>query len=70
MYRDWAFSRYLAIEHGIGTIPMSAFYSTPETKSLAANYTRFCFAKTDTVLLEADKRLKLFATKAQRNIAA
>lgn len=59
MTRDWAFCRWLAIEHGVAAIPPSAFHS-PETKGLAANLARFAFCKTDATLLEADKRLRAF----------
>ena len=50
---DMAFTEYLVKEIGVGTIPLSPFYS--------ANYSdkvlRFCFAKTDDILLQAIDRL-------------
>lgn len=39
--------------HGIASIPISVFYQEPP----AQHYLRFCFAKSDEVLLEAAKRL-------------
>lgn len=63
MTRDWAFCRYLTLDHGVASIPPSAFYS-PETKLLAQHMARFAFCKTDDSLVEADKRLLAFAAKA------
>lgn len=64
MTRDWAFCRYLTIEHGVAAIPPSAFYS-PDTKPLAKHMARFAFCKTEDSLQEADKRLRAIASKAQ-----
>lgn len=60
MTRDWAFCRWMTEEHGIATIPPSAFYSDKNTRSLAANWVRFAFCKTDEALLEAERRLLKF----------
>ena len=54
--RDWAFARWLTVEHGVTSIPMSAFY-TVENAKLAANLSRFAFCKTDKALDEGGKRL-------------
>jgi len=40
-------------EYGVASIPISVFYREPP----AQHYLRFCFAKNDTVLLEAAERL-------------
>jgi len=40
-------------EYGVASIPLTPFYETPPKSS----YLRFCFAKTDSVLQEAAKRL-------------
>lgn len=52
-----AIARQLTIEHGVATIPVSAFYRDPA--SLAANHQllRLCFAKQDQTLDAAVERL-------------
>ena len=40
-------------QHGIASIPISVFYETPPTQ----HYLRFCFAKSDPVLVAAAERL-------------
>ncbi|MCQ9617831.1 methionine aminotransferase [Paenalcaligenes niemegkensis] len=52
------FSQWLTQEHGVGVIPVSAFYQDP--KSVAANHqlVRFCFAKQDHTLARAIERLE------------
>ncbi|HJS79222.1 MAG TPA: hypothetical protein VJ748_01255, partial [Vitreimonas sp.] len=42
---DEAFAKH-AIEHGVATIPFSAFYATPDPPALV----RLCFAKKDDTL--------------------
>ncbi len=56
MRRDWAFCRYLTLEHKVAAIPPSAFFEGEE-KALAANMARFAFCKEDASLHEACKRL-------------
>lgn len=52
---DIQFCEYLIKEIGVAAIPMSVFYS--ETNPVT-NLIRFCFAKKDSVLETAEKRLK------------
>lgn len=52
---DMAFAQNLTIEHGVAGIPVSSFYSTPQDSKLI----RFCFAKTDDILLKAADKLKI-----------
>jgi len=47
------FARWLTRTHGVATIPVSAFYSDQEDHQLL----RFCFAKKETTLAEAARRL-------------
>ena len=54
--RDWAFARWLTVEHGVTPIPPSAFY-TSETRHLAKNLARFAICKKDETLEEARTRL-------------
>ncbi|TBX64967.1 aminotransferase class I/II-fold pyridoxal phosphate-dependent enzyme [Flavobacterium silvisoli] len=51
---DLDFSKRLLIDYGVATIPISAFY--PDGKDL--KLIRFCFAKDDSTLIEATKRLE------------
>jgi methionine transaminase len=51
---DQAFCEWLTSEVGVAAIPLSAFYVEPPQRPLA----RFCFAKTETTLDEALRRLK------------
>jgi aspartate/methionine/tyrosine aminotransferase len=53
--KDYAFCRWLPHSVGIAAIPLSPFYSKQNEK-LASNYARFCFAKKDETLQEAEKR--------------
>jgi aspartate/methionine/tyrosine aminotransferase len=57
MTRDWAFCRYLALEHGVIAIPTSPFFSEPN-RHLASGYVRFTFCKTDATLEAASVRLR------------
>jgi methionine transaminase len=52
------FSIWLAQNHGVVVIPVSAFYAEPENISANHQLVRFCFAKKDTTLDEAINRLK------------
>jgi methionine aminotransferase len=52
--RDVEFARWLTIEHGVATIPISVFYrEAPE-----ARLVRFCFAKENATLEAAAERLR------------
>lgn len=51
---DQAFARWLTREKGVAVIPISSFYSDGTDERIV----RFCFAKTDEMLLVAAKRLK------------
>ena len=64
---DWAFCRWLAREHGVIGIPMSAFFSSPEASAAAMardggevpeRLVRFAFCKTSTTVDEAACRLE------------
>jgi N-succinyldiaminopimelate aminotransferase len=50
---DVAFAKRLVLEHGVATIPVSAFYAEGAVK----NVVRFCFAKRDVTLDAALERL-------------
>jgi methionine aminotransferase len=52
------FSIWLAQNHGVVVIPVSAFYAEPESVSANHQLVRFCFAKKDTTLDAALDRLK------------
>jgi methionine aminotransferase len=56
--KESEFSIWLAKTHGVVVIPVSAFYSNPDHKDANHNLVRFCFAKQDTTLDEAIKRLQ------------
>src|SRR5689334_4762306 len=51
---DTAFALWLIRELGVATVPGSSFYAHPE---LGRTKIRFCFPKTDDVLIEAGERL-------------
>ncbi len=51
---DQAFARWLIREKGVATIPISSFYSDGTDEHIV----RFCFAKTEEMLLAATERLK------------
>ncbi|HLE45121.1 MAG TPA: aminotransferase class I/II-fold pyridoxal phosphate-dependent enzyme [Methylomirabilota bacterium] len=55
---DTAFAMYLIKEVGVATVPGSSFYAHPE---LGRTKIRFCFPKTDDVLLDAGRRLQKLA---------
>ena len=51
---DVEFARWLTIEHGVATIPVSVFYADPPNARLV----RFCFAKENDTLDAAAERLR------------
>jgi methionine aminotransferase len=51
---DVEFARWLTIEHGVATIPISVFYRNPPDTRLV----RFCFAKENATLDAAAERLR------------
>jgi methionine aminotransferase len=51
---DVEFARWLTVEHGVATIPVSVFYEQPPDVRLV----RFCFAKEDATLDAAAERLR------------
>jgi len=51
---DVEFARWLTIEHGVATIPVSVFYADPPDMRLV----RFCFAKENATLDAAAERLR------------
>jgi methionine aminotransferase len=51
---DVEFARWLTIEHGVATIPVSVFYREPPQMRLV----RFCFAKENATLDAAAERLR------------
>lgn len=57
--KDWAFCRWLAIEHGVLSIPVAPFFS-PERRvnGESGAFARFAFCKSDKTIEEAAKRLK------------
>jgi aspartate/methionine/tyrosine aminotransferase len=55
---DTAFAMYLVREVGVATVPGSSFYAHPE---FGRTKIRFCFPKTDDVLLDAGRRLAKLA---------
>jgi aminotransferase len=52
---DHEFALYLIREIGVATVPGSSFYAHHE---LGRTKIRFCFPKTDDVLIEAGRRLE------------
>jgi aspartate/methionine/tyrosine aminotransferase len=52
---DQEFAMFLVKEIGVATVPGSSFYST---KGLGRTKIRFCFPKTDDMLIEAGRRLQ------------
>ena len=52
---DTAFAMFLIKEVGVATVPGSSFYAHPE---LGRTKIRFCFPKTDDLLLDAGQRLQ------------
>ncbi|MEO8678226.1 MAG: aminotransferase class I/II-fold pyridoxal phosphate-dependent enzyme [Vicinamibacterales bacterium] len=58
---DYEFARYLVSEFRVATIPGSSFYIDPKS---APPMVRFCYAKRDETIHEADRRLAAFAARA------
>lgn len=54
---EFDFSVWLTKEHGVGVIPVSAFYQDPEAESSNQQLIRFCFAKQDHTLDQAIEKL-------------
>ncbi len=52
------FSQWLTKEHGVGVIPVSAFYRDPSSPEANHGLVRFCFAKKEATLDAAIERLK------------
>ena len=52
------FAKWLTIEHGVGVIPVSAFYRDPNAIEANHNLVRFCFAKQEATLDAAIDRLR------------
>jgi methionine aminotransferase len=52
---DLAFSRWLTVEKGVASIPLSPFYESPPR---GQRLVRFCFAKSDATQLAAAERLR------------
>ncbi|MET0427402.1 MAG: aminotransferase, partial [Microvirga sp.] len=57
---DVAFCRRLVTDHGVASIPVSAFYAQGAVKTII----RFCFAKKDPTLDAALERLAGVARRA------
>jgi aminotransferase len=55
---DHEFALYLVREVGVATVPGSSFYAHRE---LGRTKIRFCFPKTDDMLIEAGRRLQKLA---------
>ena len=51
---DMAFARWLTVEHGVASIPLSPFYTHPPGEKVV----RLCFAKKDETLNDAIERLR------------
>lgn len=51
------FAKWMTIEHGIGVIPVSAFYQNPDAPNSNHQLARFCFAKQDSTLDKAIEKL-------------
>ena len=70
MTHDWAFCRWLALEHGLVAIPTSPFFSAASrAKGLGNGLVRFCFCKTDETLEAADKVLRKMASEQPGGVA-
>jgi methionine aminotransferase len=52
------FAHWLTREHGVGVIPVSAFYQDPDAKASNHRLARFCFAKQDQTLDAAIQKLR------------
>jgi len=56
--QDWAFCRALAAQLGVVSLPISPFFGPDASPDVRTRFARFCFAKTDTTLEEAARRLR------------
>jgi kynurenine--oxoglutarate transaminase/cysteine-S-conjugate beta-lyase/glutamine--phenylpyruvate transaminase len=64
--KDWAFCKWLAIEHGVLSIPVAPFFSKESrSRGDAGAYVRFAFCKNDSTIERAALRLKKFGERAQ-----
>ncbi|XP_059849737.1 kynurenine--oxoglutarate transaminase 3-like isoform X2 [Hypanus sabinus] len=54
---DYRFVKWLMINKGLATIPVSAFYSS-DSKNNTKNFVRFCFVKENTTLSKAEEILQ------------
>lgn len=52
------FAKWLTVEHGVGVIPVSAFYRDPDSPEANHSLVRFCFAKREATLDAAIERLQ------------
>lgn len=53
------FARQLTVQHGVGVIPVAAFYQSPDSSESNHRLVRFCFAKQDQTLDAALQKLAL-----------
>lgn len=60
---DWAFCRWLAIEHGVLGIPTSSFYGSADAATQPL--VRFAFCKSDATLEAARSKFAAFAEDAR-----
>src|SRR3546814_11903989 len=60
---DLEFCRWLTIEHGVATIPLSPFYADPPPGQRLA---RLCFAKSEPTLDAAIERLRRLRSEERR----
>ncbi len=60
---DLAFAKWLTVEHGLASIPLSPFYTRPPENS---RIIRLCFAKTEEVLHAAGKVLSFVYSRKTR----
>lgn len=51
------FARWMTVKHGVGVIPVSAFYRAPDAPESNHRLIRFCFAKRDDTLDAAIEKL-------------
>jgi len=57
--KDWAFCRWLALEHGVLSIPVSPFFSAERrADGSSGSFARFAFCKSDKTLERAAARLR------------
>lgn len=61
-HKEKTLARRLTVEHGIGTIPVSAFYAQPDDPSSNHQLLRLCFAKQDQTLDRAIELLQAVQT--------